>query len=307
MIKSSFNKLTANNSINESTHSSSHTPSVAGDHVETVQDVKVEITPPAPNDPAMSIQNSFSVESAASLTLNLNTTEISKSQSTSPQPRKFSEMLPQQEGFLNPVGSFTRLSPSPPTTASARLFKRIEQMIDLSLPYNHYRCLSPSDSNLSQCMESKTNGTSTKMIEAGKPGSSRLLRRQFSLDRDDHNSQKAGNLETISSLVDSTKFSSNVGLSATTRFQYAQHAASTSLNNTSLTTNLNKQHSASVNQDLEKIEEIPVSPMSSSIHNSSVNLSYLTNEKNDMNCNNNSATTKFSNDVNLNMESINLS
>lgn len=256
----------------------------------------------------MSIQNSCSVESAVNLTLNLKTLEGSKSQSTSPQPRKLSEMLPQQEGFLNPVGSFTRLSPSPPTTASARLFKKIEQMIDLSLPYNHYRCLSPSDSNLSQCMESKNNGTGTKMIEAGKPGSSRLLRRQFSLDRDDHlNSQKSGNLETISSLVDSTKFSSNVGLSVTSRFQYAQHAASTSLNNTSITTNLNKQHSASVNQDLEKIEEIPVSPMSSSIHNSSVNLSYLTNEKNDLNCNNNSATTKFSNDVNLNMESINLS
>lgn len=97
------------------------------------------------------------------------------------------------------------------------------------------------------------------MMDAGKPGSSRLLRRQFSLDKDDLSMQKHSNLETISSMVDSTKLKAS----------YQPLLTSSSLPGCSgsnlLATKMHKIHSASVAQDLEKIEEIPISP-SNTLH-----------------------------------------
>lgn len=254
-------------------------------------DVKVEITPPTAIAPkafpentstptSISVQNSYSVESTTSALCPEN---IVKSQSTSPQPRKLSEIPQDSAGgsFLNPISGFARLNPSPPGTTSARLFKRIEEMIDLSSPYNHYRCLSPSETNLSQSAnltDSRIHSTSKQQSESGnKPGSSRLLRRQFSLDKDDAllaSQQKLLNLETISSLVESAKFSSGF-------MGKGQYQPLLPVNQISKS---NKQQSASLVQDLEKIEEIPVSPISASNYNNSAsnidNFNCLSNSKN---------------------------
>lgn len=225
------------------------------------------------------IQNSYSIESTSSLTICSDAS--SKSQTTSPHTRKFSEIPHESGSFLNPIGNFNnRLNPSPPNTASARLFKKLEEMIDLSSPYNHYRCLSPSETNLSIPLNERSQSVSpsaARFLDTGRerPGSSRLLRRQFSLDKDDLSSQKHGNLETISSLVDSTNHSNTATI--TTKSQTFQPLiSSTSLPLSSgsnlLSSKLHKHQSASVAQDLEKIEEIPISPITTTLNsNNSMN------------------------------------
>ncbi|KAJ6628663.1 hypothetical protein Bhyg_16540, partial [Pseudolycoriella hygida] len=157
-------------------HSSSRSSSIAGE----VVDVRVEITPPKETEQA-ALPNSYSMDSNATLNLSINLSDF-KTPSTSPQQRKYSEIP--AEGLLNPV-NFGRCTPSPSTSGPPnKLYKKLEEMMDLSLPYNHYRCLSPSESNLTQCNDGR----------------------------------------------------------------------------------LIKQHSASVAVDLEKIEEIPVSPTQLSVH-----------------------------------------
>lgn len=260
-VKGEAVKIGNANSLTGS-NQSSHSPSVAGDSL----DVKVEITP-APPTPICDLQNSYSIESTSSLTICSDAS--SKSQATSPlvatHARKFSEISHESGSFLNPIGNFNRINPSPPNTASARLFKKLEEMIDLSSPYNHYRCLSPSETNLS-IERSAILSPNPRMLDAGKPGSSRLLRRQFSLDKDDLSMQKHSNLETISSLVDSTKHSSG----ATLKAPYQPLMTSSSLPGNSgsnlVSSKLHKHQSASVAQDLEKIEEIPISPLNTPLN-----------------------------------------
>lgn len=299
------------NSLTNSSNQSSHSPSVTGESM----DVKVEITP-APPTPISDIQNSYSLESTSSLTI---CSDSLKSQATSPNIRKFSEMEG-SSSFLNPLGNFNRMNPSPPASASARLFKKLEEMIDLSLPYNHYRCLSPSETNLTNTsLNERPHSVSpnARQLDAGKPGSSRLLRRQFSLDKDDMANQAAKlcNLETISSLVDSTKMMSQQNFS--TKSQYQQLISSCSLPASSINLPggsgsakpIHKHHSASVAQDLEKIEEINVDNSNSPINNSTKNNSTTGNDvnsfKNNSNNNNNasiSANAPDRNDFSINVE-----
>lgn len=282
-------KIANANSLTNSSNQSSHSPSVTGE----LLDVKVEITP-APPTPMSDIQNSFSLESTSSLTI---CSDSLKSQTTSPNIRqKFSEME-NSGSFLNPMGNFNRMNPSPPASASARLFKKLEEMIDLSLPYNHYRCLSPSETNLTNTssLNERPHSVSpnARQLDAGKPGSSRLLRRQFSLDKDDmtNQSSKLCNLETISSLVDSTKLSN-----FSTKSQYQQLISSSSLPATALNLpaagKLHKHQSASVAQDLEKIEEINVDNSISPINNAKNSSSTAGN--NDVNSFKNKKTTTTS-------------
>lgn len=277
---------------------SSHSPSVAGESL----DVKVEITP-APATPMSDIPNSFSIESTSSLTICSDVS--SKSQATSPNQRKFSEIPLETGGFLNPIGNFNRMNPSPPNTASARLFKKLEEMIDLSLPYNHYRCLSPSETNLTNPSIDKSHIVSpkSKHMDSGKPGSSRLLRRQFSLDKDDLTGSQAnknhGNLETISSLVETSRQPQNFTLKS----QYQPLISSSSLPASSAVVNipcnkLQKHQSASVAQDLEKIEEINIDASISPINSSSTSKS-SSNNNNDVN------SFKSSNNTNNNLKTQN--
>lgn len=102
------------------------------------------------------------------------------------------------------------------------------------------------------------------LLDAGKPGSSRLLRRQFSLDKDDLSVHKHPNIETISSLVDSARHSNSTLKSL---------ISSSSLPSGSnlISTKLHKHQSVSVAQDLEKIEEIPISPISTTLDPSGMN------------------------------------
>lgn len=180
----------------------------------------------------------------------------------SPQQRKMSEFS--QDSLLNPNG-FNRMTPSPGANSS-RLFKKIEEMMDLSSPYNHYRCLSPSESNLVQCGNNILNmGTTLQNLATlggnlsvplpamtmantfqshgkesgvggggggekedrlsvnrssagftptdGKPGSGRLLRRQFSLDKDDLNNNNK-NLSANNSLTLSNNLANSACLQA---------------------------------------------------------------------------------------------
>lgn len=166
-----------------------------------------------------------------------------------PHGRKFSE-IPHDStgGLLNPghLGAFT------PTTSTAnsasKLYKKIEELMDLSSPYNHYRCLSPSESNLTQCIEAKYMYTRPQPENV--PGSSRLLRRQFSLDRDDcHTSQQL--------------FKQNLDI------PMLQEQQRNSPNNLKAG-RLHKQSSTSVTVDLKKIEEIPISQISSFASDESV-------------------------------------
>ncbi|KAG5680913.1 hypothetical protein PVAND_010391 [Polypedilum vanderplanki] len=256
---------------NANSTQSSHSPSVTGGES---LDVKVEITP-APPTPMSDIPNSFSIESTSSLTI---CSDISSKsvQSTSPNTRKLSELPPMESGgFLNPIANFNRMNPSPPNTASARLFKKLEEMIDLSLPYNHYRCLSPSETNLSNPHNNdkatQVVSPNSKQLDSGKPGSSRLLRRQFSLDKDDLNQKH--NLETISSLIESSR-----PQNFTLKSQYQPLISSSSLPASSAAAimqcnKLQKHQSASMTQDLEKIEEINVD---SSPNNSTSTMSITT-------------------------------
>ncbi|KAL7035604.1 hypothetical protein ACKWTF_008465 [Chironomus riparius] len=297
-----------------SSNQSSHSPSVTGESL----DVKVEITP-APPTPMSDIQNSFSIESTSSLTI---CSDISsKSQATSPNVRKFSEIPLETGGFLNPIGNFNRMNPSPPNTASARLFKKLEEMIDLSLPYNHYRCLSPSETNLANPSIDKSSIVSpiSRQNDSGKPGSSRLLRRQFSLDKDDLSGshKNHGTLETISSLVESTKQQN-----FTPKSQYQPLISSSSLPASSVVINmpcnkLQKHQSASIAQDLEKIEEInvdvPTSPINGSSKTSSNNSNDVNSFKSSNNSNNNlknqnpsASINSERNDFSINVESLGL-
>ncbi|EAT34808.1 AAEL012988-PA [Aedes aegypti] len=275
----------ASGSHNGSTanHSSSHSPSVAGESI----DVKVEITPPVGCDNPHLAQ-SFSVDSNSSNANNctLNMTDFqSKTALPSPQARKLSEIVT-DTAFLSANSSFNRLNPSPTGTTSTRLIKRIEELMDLSSPYNYYKCLSPSESNLSQCMDNRYHGYQINRLDcSSKPGSTRFLRRQFSLDKDDvspsmHTSQKA-TLDTVSSM-------------SIDREQLARMGTLSSIPSISSTTSISlgskqqraihKQQSASVAQDLEKIEEIPISPQSFLLNHtttSSNSTSSLTSDVND--------------------------
>lgn len=95
---------------------------------------------------------------------------------------------------------------------------------DLSSPYNHYRCISPSDSNIHQLNQHKFGmGTVEPRQNSG-----RMLKRQFSLDRAD---------DTNNALPESNLAMQNV--------QKSQPK-------------LCKQNSAGAASDLERIEEIPL-------------------------------------------------
>lgn len=127
--------------------------------------------------------------------------------------------------------------------------------MDLSSPYNHYRCLSPSESNLTTCNEGKYIYGTNKIDN--KPGSSRLLRRQFSLDKDD--CQTASSSTSTTSTVQQLKSNLDV---PTLQELNRQSPSPTNIK----PGRLHKQTSASIAQDLEKIEEIPISP-TSCLHN----------------------------------------
>ncbi|XP_053691117.1 uncharacterized protein LOC128739646 [Sabethes cyaneus] len=259
--------------LNDSTanHSSSHSPSVAGESI----DVKVEITPPTGIEnptlaPSISIDSNSS--GTNNCTLNLSELQI-KTPQPSPHGRKLAEMVP-ENAFLSANSSFNRLNPASPGTASSRLFKRIEELIDLSSPYNYYRCLSPSESNLSQCVvDNRYHGYQINRMDCpSKPGSTRFLRRQFSLDKDDVSpsmttSQKA-TLDTISSIsIDREQLARMGTLSSIPSISSATSVSLSSKQQRGI----HKQQSASVAQDLEKIEEIPISPQSSFLVNHNTN------------------------------------
>lgn len=190
----------------------------------------MEITPPT-NDDSTLQPSSFSLDSNSTL----NKTPIA-----SPQPRKLPEIS--SDTLLNPVSFSSRV---PPTGGSAsRLYKKIEQLVDLSSPYNHYKCLSPSESNLSQFYDGKFIHKSDN-----KPGSTRLLRRQFSLDREDGTAMQHLSKSSILEVpvLHETRLSPKIQLPR-----------------------IPIQNSTSISQDLEKIEEIPLSPESSHQHSSSL-------------------------------------
>lgn len=237
-----------NNNIHSSTNStpSQPLPIIPGEPFE----IKVEITPPVIPD-SIPLTTSFSMDSSNGTNLNISIPEYqSKSSSISPQQRKLSELS--QDGLLNPA-NFNRLNPSSSGGSVNRLFRRIEDMMDLSSPYNHYKCLSPSESNLVQCSDIKMQyNTNSKFDSNNKPGSTRLLRRQFSLDKDDAGSsvsnQKQINIELFQ---EKCNLMNQMVKSQQTR-------------------GLHKQNSSEfLAQDLEKIEEIPISPPSSSTDNNS--------------------------------------
>lgn len=215
------------------THSSSQSSSLAGEQV----DVKVEITPPRDNE-SIQVPSSYSLDASQSMNLGLS---LSDFKANSPQQRKLSE-LP-ADSLLSAAANFGRLTPSPSSASSCKLYKKFEEIFDLSSPYNHYRCLSPSESNLTQCNDGKYIYGVNKL---DKPGSTRLLRRQFSLDKDD----------CQNNIANATKSSLDVPL-----IQDIPLRSSPSPTNLK-PGRLHKQNSASVAQDLEKIEEIPISPTS---------------------------------------------
>ncbi|XP_030563952.1 uncharacterized protein LOC115764844 [Drosophila novamexicana] len=276
-------KAQANKSRTSTNPSSSQSSSLAGESVE----VKVEITPPANTDMCSShLPNSYSLDSNSPNTISPNPTLCpefpSKTpSSTSPQSRKLSELTP--DSLLNP-NSFNRL-PSSTGGSSSRLYKKIEEMMDLSSPYNHYKCLSPSESNLSQFYDGKYlygnagggsvagatgSGSGGCSISASaskfdsKPGSSRLLRRQFSLDRDDQQA-KVEHQHQLS--LQANNYAALMFASKNSMLEIPMlHDTSRSPKGT--LTRAHKQNSSSIAQDLEKIEEIPLSPASSQHHSS---------------------------------------
>lgn len=234
------------------THSSSQSSSLAGEQV----DVKVEITPPRDTESIpVSNSNSFSIDSAPNLGLSL-----SDFKSASPQQRKLSEL---PADALLAAANFGRLTPSPSSASSCKLYKKFEDFLDLSLPYNHYRCLSPSESNLTQCNDGKYIYGVTRLDN--KPGSSRLLRRQFSLDKDDCQNNGSGPSQSISG-----KSSLDVPY-----LQDVSTRSTPSPTNVKHTGRLHKQNSASLAQDLGKIEEIPASPTSCIFNYRSGNLGQI--------------------------------
>lgn len=273
-----------NNNIHSTTNPTSIQPAIPGEPFE----ITVEITPPVIPD-SLPLATSYSMDSSNGTNLNISIPEYqSKSSSISPQQRKLSELS--QDGLLNPA-NFNRLNPSSSGGSVNRLFRRIEDMMDLSSPYNHYKCLSPSESNLVQCSDIKMQyNTNNKFDTNNKPGSTRLLRRQFSLDKDDAgssaNNQKQLNIEIFQEKCNL--------MNQMVKSQQPR--------------GLHKQNSSSVAQDLEKIEEIPISPPSSSTDdnsNRSLNSSQpssiivtTTNEKENLNLNNEKG------EIKLNVESL---
>lgn len=292
-MKAEVSRLSVCNTTSSSNPSSSHSPSVCGEQF----DVKVEITPPQPSDQAINpqimttgsldsspgintIPKSISSESASTLTVS---DYQSKTTSNSPSQRKLSE-IHEYAGLLgamtNTMGA--RLNPNNPsptpsaTTQSSRLFKRIEEMIDLSSPYNHYKCLSPSETNLSQYMDARalafTHRTETTN---NKPGSGRLLRRQFSLDKGISSLQSmsipfspsfsfsqtddAAALQQSYRARQFEKAQADATAAALQKQLQQQENAATKNQSTS-NQRMHKQHSISTAQDLEKIEENPISP-----------------------------------------------
>ncbi|XP_049284284.1 uncharacterized protein LOC125764274 [Anopheles funestus] len=291
------------NTCSTANHSSSHSPSVAGESI----DVKVEITPPVPpgldqqpgHDTAV-LSTSFSIDSSSSnntFTLNLGDF-VQPTKATplpSPQTRKLSEVIA-DSSFLNANTNFDRLNPSPTSTASStRLFKRIEELIDLSSPYNYYKCLSPSENNLSQCTESRYGSYQLRSDScSSKPGSTRFLRRQFSLDKDDVGPSSGGTtsgatmsqkatLDTISSIsVDREQLARMGTLTSIPSISSTNSASLPGGGQKQRSLAMHRQQSASVAQDLEKIEEIPLSPQSFIInHTGSSSTSSLQSEINE--------------------------
>lgn len=300
-------------------------------------EVKVEITPPVATNTEQPL--SAAVESSpavipTSMSLDSTTSQTTLSFSqqdfpprasmslASPQQRKMSEFS--QDSLLNPSG-FTRMTPSPGANSS-RLFKKIEEMMDLSSPYNHYRCLS-SESNLVQCggnmlglgsalqnlatlggnlsvpspamlnfstslnvpdAADKLNATKTSdrnggtpagggvlMVDASsRPGSGRLLRRQFSLDKDDVNNNNSAAAASLSNNLGNSACLQAVGKSksyaeSSPADAYQKHSSLPSISGQTLINKLQqtanktplfKHNSSSISQDLEKIEEVPGSP-----------------------------------------------
>ncbi|XP_034660706.1 uncharacterized protein LOC117896477 isoform X1 [Drosophila subobscura] len=283
-------KAQANKSRTSTNPSSSQSSSLAGESVE----VKVEITPPANSDMASvgHLPNSYSLDSNSTNTISPNATLCPEfpgkatPSSTSPQSRKLSELTP--DNLLNP-NSFNRL-PNSTGGSSSRLYKKIEEMMDLSSPYNHYKCLSPSESNLTKFYDGKylygnagaclgvgagvaigpgsggggSMGGSTAKFDS-KPGSSRLLRRQFSLDRDDR--QAKGEQQHQHSLQ-ATNYAALVSASKSSMLDIPLIHETQSRSPKGTLTRAHKQNSSSITQDLEKIEEIPLSPASSQHHSS---------------------------------------
>lgn len=252
MLRTQANKLISNASVTSSG------PPSAGIPVEPFE-IIVEITPPGIPE-TMSNSNSFSLDS--NVNLNITIPEYhSRSSSISPQQRKMSELMP--EGFLNPA-NFSRINSVGSGGSVNRLFRRLEDMIDLSFPYNHYKCLSPSESNLAQCTDQKMQCILNK-FEGNKPGSSRLLRRQFSLDREDSCAKE----NQTSTFDDKTDNTNSIIASNFDQFNASAVLTSSSLSSkTQISPRIPKQNSVSVAQDLEKIEEIPVSPSSVTHENS---------------------------------------
>uniref|UniRef100_A0A6P4ES69 Guanylate cyclase n=1 Tax=Drosophila rhopaloa TaxID=1041015 RepID=A0A6P4ES69_DRORH len=287
-------KAQANKSRTSTNPSSSQSSSLAGESVE----VKVEITPPTNADlgSGANLPNSYSLDSNSTNTISPNATLCPEfpgkttPSSASPQSRKLSELTP--DNLLNP-NSFNRL-PNSTGGSSSRLYKKIEEMMDLSSPYNHYKCLSPSESNLTQFYDGKyvygsaSGGTGGGQVGGGacssaagsgcgggaarfdsKPGSSRLLRRQFSLDRDDQ--QAKGEQQHHQHSLQATTYAALVGSGGggvKTSMLDIPLLHDTSRSPKGTLTRAHKQNSASITQDLEKIEEIPLSPASSQHHSS---------------------------------------
>lgn len=271
MKSSETNRLSVNTS--SSNPSSSHSPSVTGEQI----DVKVEITPPPPVSEESGLEipphipKSFSNESNSTLSVTPSDYQGKPAATPSPQQRKYSE-IGEYSGLLSAVGNLNRLNPSPTgSTASTRFFKRIEEMIDLSSPYNHYKCLSPSETNLSQFIDARTSAFTHHRSDSVKPGSGRLLRRQFSLDKDD-----AAALQQ-------------------------SHRARQEANKSAQSARMLKQHSISTAQDLEKIEENPISPQNSQNNHNGNDNSIKKSDTKSMSLNANDSTSD-KNDLNLNVE-----
>lgn len=227
------------------THSSSQSSSLAGEQV----DVKVEITPPRDTE-SVQMPTSYSIDSAQTSNLGMS---LSDFKSSSPQQRKLSE-LP-ADALLNAT-NFGRLTPSPSSASSCKLYKKFEDFLDISSPYNHYRCLSPSESNLTQCNEGRYIYGVSRL---DKPGSSRLLRRQFSLDKDDCQNNGSGPSQALSAGIALAQIKTSLDVPYSQDFQNRSSPSPTNMKPARV---LHKQNSASVAQDLGKIEEIPVSPTS---------------------------------------------
>lgn len=261
-------------------------------------DVKVEITPPHDSDKvAQPLINSFSMDSNC-----LSSDFKTPPQFASPQIRKLSDMPATSHDICGGPGSgssillnasgrggcgvggaaATGVSPSASNSAT-KLYKKIEEMMDLSSPYNHYRCLSacPSESNLTQYNQptggehryayggggggggvgAGIGGGSATRLEI-RPGSSRLLRRQFSLDRDD-----CAQSQQLQPTVHHYRYNLEIPTLQEHRTSPTNSAKSMTGVGSSLGVGggggrLLKQHSTSVAIDLEKIDEAPISPTS---------------------------------------------